>query len=199
MKNKINEKIRAYHYTNSKAYRSMQTKGIDGYFAPGFDNFIGLIPKRRFIRLGSVKLPSEAHDGVIEALLEPEPTSWIRNPEFPGLWNYLMHDVCRDDETMLLSFELTPKDKAFVVDRAHVERELYRESKGQGKSTVKTLNNAFRKYWNSRIPVFNYHGNYSSPQLVIWSGIEFERLEVEWKKPTREFWNQVVEKNGNLI
>ena len=38
-----------FHYTNTKAYRSIQTKGLDGYYTRGFDDFTGLIPNRRFI------------------------------------------------------------------------------------------------------------------------------------------------------
>lgn len=106
-----------------------------------------------------------------------------------------MHDICRAKEVMLLSFELRPEDKAYVVERAHVERELYRESKGQGISTRITKNKAFKRYWESRVPVFDYDGSYSAPQLAIWSGIEFDRLKVEWVKPHDEVWMRVLD-NG---
>ena len=196
MKAELTDRIVGYHYTNSKAYRSIQTKGKDGYATFDFDDFAGLIPSKRFIRLGDGNgLPDEAHDGVIEGLLEPEPKSWLENPEFPHFWNYLMHDICRDKEVVLLSFELNPEDKAYVVERAHVERELYRESKGQGKPTRETTNEAFRKYWESRVPVFEYDGSYSAPQLTIWSGISFDRLKVEWAKPTDEVWKRVLDNN----
>ncbi len=155
-----------------------------------------LMPRKRFIRLVSGNgLPDEAYDGVIEGVLEPEPKSWLENPEFPHLWKHLMHDICKEDKVMLLSFELKPKDRAYVVERAHVERELYRESKGQGKPTIETSNGAFRKYWESRIPVFEYNEGYSLPQLSIWSRIEFGRLKVEWVKPTHEVWQRVLENN----
>ena len=142
-------------------------------------------------------LPDVAHAGVIEALLEPEPRSWLANPEFPNLWYYLMSDICRREEVILLSFKLKPEDDAYVVERAHVERELYRESKGQGKPTKQTTNEAYKKYWESRVPVFDYNGSYSTPQLAIWSGIPLERLTLEWRKPTEEVWKEVL-KNTNL-
>jgi len=193
MKAEISDKFVGYHYSNPRAYRSMQTKGIDGWTTFDFDDFAGLIPGRRFVRLGDGNsLPREAYDGVIEGLLEPEPKSWLENPEFPHFWEYLMHDVCRENEVMLLSFELRLEDKAYVVDRAHVERELYRESKGRRKLV---RGKAFRKYWNSRIPVFEYEGGYSAPQLAIWSGITFNRLRVEWVKPSDEVWKRVLENN----
>lgn len=194
--------IRVYHYTNSEAYKSMKTKGIDGYFCDEYDNFTGIIPRKRFINLGDGKnLPSKAYNGIIEGLLEPEPESWIKNPEFPNLWNYLMHDICRKDKVMLLSFDILPKDEAYVVERAYVERELYREAKGRGKMTRETRNEAFMKYWNSRINIFEYITknknvmkiNYAVPQLAIWSGIEFERLNIEWIKSTDEVWKDVCD------
>lgn len=195
MKYKQSNKIIGYHYTNSKAYKSMQTKGIDGYITFGFDDFTGLIPSRRFIRLGRGNgLPDKAHEGIIEGLLEPEPKSWLENPEFPMFWRYLMHDICREKEVLLLSFELNPKDEAYVVERAHVERELYRKSRGFGKPTEKTMKGAFRKYWESRVPAFDYAGGYSAPQFAIWTGIEFDRLKVEWTKSSDEVWKEVLDK-----
>ncbi len=192
----MEKKIIAYHYTNPRAYKSMRNPGIDGYLTFGFDNFAGLIPSKRLIGLSKGKgLPSEAHDGIIEGLLKIEPKSWLSNPEFPHLWEYLMHDICREKEVMLLSFELNGKDKAYVIDRAHIERELYRESKGLGSPTRESRYEASRKYWESRVPVFEYDENYSVPQLAIWSGIEFERLKVEWIKPRAEVWKKVLDNN----
>jgi hypothetical protein len=196
MKPSLTDKLVGYHYSNEKAYDSMKTKGIDGYISFDYEHFAGLIPRRRFIKLGEGKgLPDEAYDGVIEGLLEPEPRSWLENPEFPNLWGYLMHDVCRREKVMLLSFELRPDDKAFVVDRAHVEREYYRESKGLGKPTKETRSEAFRKYFESRVAALEYKGNYSLPQLAIWSGIPFDRLKVEWIKPTDEAWQRILDNN----
>ncbi len=180
-------KIKGYHYTNPRDYRSMQTKGTGGH--------IGLVPGRRFITLGYGNgLPDEAYDGVIYGLLEAEPKSWLENPEFPNLLGYLINHICKDKEVVLLSFKLEPEDRAYVVDRAYMERELYKESKGQGISTKETRNEAFRSYWESRVPVFNYNGSYTLPELVIWSGIEFDRLKKEWIKPANEVWQRFFSK-----
>lgn len=180
--------IIGYHYTNLESYRSMQNGEHYGK--------TGLIPIKRFVRLGEgANIPEKAHEGIIEGLLEPEPHSWIKNLEFPNFWNYLMHDICRRKEILLLSFKLKPEDEAYVVERAHVERELYRESQGKGKSTKSSKNKALKKYWDSRVPVFDYNGIYSAPQLAIWTPITFGRLKVEWKKLSNEVWKKVIDNN----
>jgi len=186
MKTELSDKIIGYHYTNPQAYRSMETGRRY--------HKTGLIPVQRFIREQVNGLPYEATDkAVIEGLLEPEPRSWLENPEFPNLWKELMRNICRESETMLLSFEINPEDKAYVVERVHVERELYRKAKGLGKPTKESINEAFGKYWESRVPVFGYKGCYSAPQLAIWSTIEFDRLKVEWVRQTEEVWQRVLD------
>lgn len=192
----IKDTITGYHYTNSEAYKSMQTKGITDSYISGFNDFKGIIPSRRFIRFGRGKdLPENAHAGVIEGLLEQKPASWIKNSEFPHLWRYLFNDICRNERVGLLSFELTRDDDAYVVERAHIERELYRKSKGLGESTKESMNVASKNYWDSKVHVLDYKGNYDVPQLAIWSGIEFDRLKVEWSKPRKEVWQEVLD-NG---
>ena len=182
-------KLYGYHYTNNEAFKSMH----DGSYYGKKD----LIPVKRFITLGngSRTLPWKAHEGVIEGLLEPEPKSWTENPEFPNFWGYLMHDICKRKEVILLRFELQPKDLAFVVDRAYVERELYRQGKGRGKPTKRSMSLACRRYWESRVRADKYEGGYSAPQLAIWTPIALDRLEVVWRKPVDEVWNRVLE-NG---
>ncbi len=184
------DKIVGYHYTNEQAYKSIRNKGMQGYFTKSFDNFTGLIPNGRFIKLYGNRcrgLPEEATSAVIEGLLEPEPKQWLENSSFPHLWRYLMSDICRTNKVILLSFELNQNDKAYVVERANAEGELY--------SNNKNMNKGFRKYWKSRTPVLEYEGGYTLPQLAIWSGIEFERLNVEWVKPSRQVWQRIIDNN----
>ncbi len=88
---------------------------------------------------------------------------------------------------MLLKIELLESDKAFVVDRAHVERFLY------GKMSDKNL--AFRTYFDSRVPALAYGGGYSAPQIVIWSPISCDRLKIEWQKSSDEVWEKVLANN----
>jgi hypothetical protein len=176
--------MRAYHYTNPESFKS----AISGeYYCEK-----GLIPLRRFIShgRGGKDIPSEAHDGVIEALLEPEPQSWLNPKNFPGEWRYLMHDVCRRDRVMLLSFNITQNDKAYVVERAHIERILHIPHKGIIR-TRSEMNRACRKYWESRIPALEYAGGFELPQFAIWSKINPSRLNVEWVRDKVEFWKEV--------
>lgn len=188
--------MKGYHYTNSKAYKSMQTNGIEGYISQNYEDFAGLIPNKRFIRFGwGSGLPDEAREGIIEGLLEPEPKSWIENSEFPFLWIPLMRNICRQKEIILLSFEFDSKDRAYVVERAHIERELYKKAKTGKEFTKRSMNKACKKYWESRVPVLDYAGNYDVPQLAIWSGIEFDRLNVEWVKPVDKVWQRVLDNN----
>ena len=187
---KNNGKVIGHHYTSSRAYRSMETKGINGW-KTAYD-VAGLIPRRRFIDPSRANgLPGKAHERVIEGLLEPEPECWTSNPEFPNLWYSLFHSICQEPEIMLLKFEILPFDEAYVINRAHVERELYKESE---KSTKESLNKAYRKYFESRIPVHEYDHEYDVPQLAIWSPIEFDRLDVVWKKSRDEVWNRILAK-----
>ena len=98
-----------------------------------------------------------------------------------------MNDICKENGViMLLSFEILPKDEAYVVERAHVERELYKPKEN---TTRKSLEDAWQKYWESRVSVFDYKEDYILPQLAIWSRVEFERLKTEWIKSTDEAWN----------
>lgn len=186
--------MRAYHYTNSRNWRSIQTAGVDGHITFGFDEFTGLIPGKRFVPLSrGENLPREAYEGVIEGLLEPEPQSWIDNDKFPALWRCLIHDICREDEIMLLSFELDPKDKAYVVDRAEMEKALYIKHFQGREATRAEIDEACRRYFESRVSVFNYDSGYEVPQLSIWSGIELDRLKVEWIKGHDEVWTKALE------
>jgi hypothetical protein len=180
----LTDRIIGYHYTNPEAYRLMENGDM-------YDR--GLCPIRRFIK-ESNNLPDEAFKGTIQGLLEPEPESWLNNPEFPALWLYLMHDICLENNVMLLSFQILPTDKAYIVERAHIERELYREMREGRTSTNKEKERAYLKYWKSRVPVFEYKGNYSVPQLTIWSKIEFDRLNIEWIKQTEKVWKKVLDK-----
>ncbi len=185
MKTELSDKIIGYHYTNPQAYRLMETGRI-------YDK-TGLIPIHRFIKEQVNGIPYEATDeAVTEGFLEPEPRSWLENPKFPNLWKDLMRGICRESETMLLSFEIKPEDKAYVVERAHVGGGFYREAKGR-KPTKESMNKAFWRYWESRVPVFDYKGGYSAPQLAIWSTIEFDRLKVEWARSSEEVWQRILD------
>ncbi len=176
--------VEAYYYTNEKAYRSMLTGSEYGK--------AGLLPIPRFIPLNKGgNLPEEAYVGVVHALLEPEPRSWLRNADVPNVWTWLMGGVCREESVVLLSFDIKPGDGAFVVDRVHVQKMLIQWTR----PTKAEMNEAYRRYWESRVPILEYAGGYSMPEVVIQSRIAPSRLRVEWTKSTDEFWNDVLRKD----
>src|SRR4051812_37096654 len=55
-----------------------------------------------------------ARDSAVFGLLEPEPSSWVNNTEFPLAWRELMRNVGR----VLLAYEATDEivDNSFVID-----------------------------------------------------------------------------------
>lgn len=179
--------MKCYHYTNPESYFSMKTGHHYGQK--------GLIPIKRFVKLGigGPRFPKKGYDGIIEGLLEPEPISWTNNLDYPFMFGYLMHDICRRKEVMLLSFDILESDDAYIVDRSKFEDVLYMESKGLGKPTDKDFASASRKFYYSRKKALEYNGNYKAPQFAIWTPIEFERLNIEWIKPTEQVWKRVLE------
>jgi len=180
------KKFRGYHYTTLLDYESMQNGRT--YRKKG------LLPIGRFINLGEGNcLPKDAHEGCISCLLEPEPQSWVNNKQFPYTWISLMSHLCLKDNSLspelsklvLLSFEILCQDNAYVVERAHIEKW---RAKNQTKKQEKE---SYTNYWNSRVSVSEYKGNYNLPELAIFSYIPIDRLKLESEKPISEVWEQL--------
>jgi len=183
--------ITGHHYTTNGPFLSMKSGRDYGR--------TGLLPVGRFIKdcYTQPDLPEEAYDFVIQGLLEPEPESWTNNPEFPNLWAYLMndiglHDAC-DQGRLSLSFTVLPTDKAYVVERAHVERAFYSPQA----SNRKVMREAWGNYWESRVPVFDYQGGFSLPQLDIWSPIDMDRVHLEKVEQWDGIWAD-IKKNKSV-
>jgi hypothetical protein len=183
----LSDKIIGYHYLNNINYNQM--KNGRTY------RRTGLLPIKRLVPFGHEDLPSEAHAGAVYGLLEPEPKSWTENPEFPYLWRALMCKISYELKVILLSFELNPSDNAYIVERAHMERVLYQESKGRREPPKEEMDEAFRKYFESRVPVFSYEGDFFVPELVVFSPIDLHRLKIEWEKPSEAIWKQIEDNN----
>lgn len=185
------EGIRGYHYTHREKYESMrkwpssrlvgQTK-LNDELRKIYDQNPA---KYRFYK-GSSAVPHEFIEPVIFAFLEPEPQSWRQNSEFPLAWSSVLNYVIRPSfaldyreaegmwvpqDLVLLSFEVQPDDNAYILDRAHVFREGVKPRE------------RFNKYFTSRVPVFDYDGSYSLPELVVWNIIDFDRLKLEEVSP----------------
>ena len=176
--------MKMYHYTNPEAYEEMKES------TPGRK---GLSPLCCLLyhRFDGPDWPDSINIKSIKGLLEPEPKSWKENPEFPDLWLRLMDIISMShDELMLISCEILPEDDAYIIDRAHIERELQREVR-EGTSTEEFLALAFKKYWGGRVPALEYRGGFELPQFAVLNPIEFDRLHVEWVKPTR--WKRIYD------
>lgn len=172
--------IYGYHYTNLDSFRAMKTGEDYGKK--------GLIPLMRLVSLGIKGLPEKVYDPVIYALLEEEPESWIRNIEFPMLWKRHTDDFFRTDKIVLLRFKVLPEDDAYVLERAHIEREQYSGDYDLGRITEACL-----KFYDSRVPALDYSGGYLVPQLTVWSEIKFERLEPVWLKSRTDVQKKILE------
>lgn len=185
------ESITVYHYTNERAWREMNHGGsgiliINGR---GVDcaTIRGLAPYRLFLRPWQ-GAPKGAQEMASFAFLEPAPTSWVESQEFPHLWAHLVNHVSRrsrwdEDRMVMLSITLYPTDPAHVVERAHMERALYGPTDDTNATTE-----AMHRYWESRVPLFEYQGGYQLPEVVLWDIIPLDRLSVVWAKPTDEVW-----------
>ena len=125
---------KVYHFTTDAAWECMN-KGVDIWlydaskreYVDGMQ-VRGLWPMQRFLPDEyAVGLPAKAGDPVIEALLEPCPSGWTNNPEFPGYWNRLMRNILihadsKDSRVLLLEARMQPCDDAWIVERAYAER-----------------------------------------------------------------------------
>ena len=185
---------KVYHFTTDAAWECMN-KGVDIWLYDASKHehvdgmqVRGLWPMQRFLPDEyAVGLPAKAGDPVIEALLEPCPSGWTNNPEFPGYWNRLMRNILihadsKDSRVLLLEARMQPCDDAWIVERAYAER-VFSGQKTTTRFKKSEKEELFRRYWESRVPLFSYDGSYSLPQVVIWTPIPLERLSVVWEKP----------------
>jgi hypothetical protein len=187
-----------YHYTNDRCLKRMMDGTRDGYlYEPMRKRMVtgrdaaGLWPIRRFLPVGVADgMPREAFDSWTFALLEATPATHAENQEFPGLWDlmlgYFTASCYRDDgkEIVLLSFDARRNDRAFVIDKAPLERLLYHlrgETLGQERRREKS--SAYRAVWSTKTPLFAYNGGFSVPEVIIGRPIAPERLAVVERIP----------------
>jgi hypothetical protein len=143
---------------------------------------------------------SKSSADVICAFLEPAPPSWFRNREFPNLGVSLMGWITRhtraSEEMVLLSFDVGRSDEAYVVDQrgileweSHNTNTEFDMEDPSSAAKTKTMIDTFKAYWNSMVPVQQYRGEYSVPEVVIFSPIASDRLKVELKTSARDLIN----------
>jgi hypothetical protein len=170
----------AYHYTSDSIWQMIQA----GYFVSSDK----LVPYKR-LDSGVLRdrAPDFAKEKYLFAFLDyPEPELWKSNPEFPDLWRRIMEHIMHEDFLVrLLQFEVTPEDNAFVVDWAHMERVRDAMDRGMciehtgNEKNIAVVMDATDKYIDSRVPLADYDGNFTLPELVIANPIPLERVSDE--------------------
>lgn len=167
------QEITVYHY--------MPTYEFKNIFRRGFAN--SLEPRRSFISPVLRNIPEEAYRRCICALIEPD--QWKKNDY---TWNRLMYhiyskaDIAENPELNLISlvsFPITKKTDAWVVERNYIEIAIQRAIQ----SSQDNFQQAHFDYWNSRIPVFEYDRGYFLPEVVIFENIPANCLKEEWSIP----------------
>jgi hypothetical protein len=163
----------AYHYTPSRNWRMAQTHRYGDGFLLGHTNLVGGMDNHDF--------PDWAKKGYIFAFLnEPTPESWKNNTEFPYIWKKVMSHASKNSpEVSLLKFEITEEDDTFVMDWGCVERqtgELLLLPLTPSKEYLARSKDTYLGYLQSRVPVSEYQGQHSLPELVIGNPISLDRI-----------------------
>lgn len=185
-----------YHYTPVDLYLDMQS------FCAKENGHGGLVGSRSFG--GHYRgLEEEAHEKGSFGLMEPVPLSWISNSEIPDAWIRLVEHVAGNSEYLqfstgdvaLISFNVLPEDRVYVIEGAEILRYTSRFGNARTAqdlgitiegSGVETIAEAYRRYFESRVPMFDYKGGYSLPELFVPSFIEVSRLTLEWRGTKEE-------------
>jgi len=170
-----------YHYTSLPDASLILGKRTE----PGLEE--GLIPGRA---IGFQPLPTElAWQKATFGLLEPLPTSWIHNNEYPRSWRTLVHDLHVGLEgTILLEATVDSEtDSVFVGDRGLIEAPLY--DKTSDRLQRKAGEEAFMQ---RLVPLEDYLTNqekkapFSLPEVVILEPLPAERIRVYHQQPLLE-------------
>ena len=147
----------------------------------------GLVPQRPLTTVEAIGFPRWASDSYLFAFLEKDPTSWRENTEFPKVWNFLMRMMDYQGIIDIWEFTLEPADSCFVLDWTHMEREreaLNRKNMYRGtpyddsQEDNDRIEQATRQYIGSRVPLSEYAGDFSLPELIVGNPIAQSRIEM---------------------
>ena len=168
--------MKGYHYTS----------GSDWARIKAFDSGQGLVPQKNLVPsffatpVPHHDIPEWAYAPHLFAFLEHEPREWIDSNEFPKVWTLLMHAIDRTGMIEVYAFDVLDTDEAFVIDWAIMERHrrdlraISHHNADPGQITA--ANKALFHYAQSHVPVKEYDGNYTLPELIIKNEIPRERL-----------------------
>jgi hypothetical protein len=123
------------------------------------------------------------------ALLSPLPSSWVNNPHFKGIWNYLKRNI----GSLLYEIDTDPEhDQVFVVDRGHVEGYLYRHLLNTPERyCYSDKRSAERQYMLSKTPLKDYlqkqtEFNYSLPDVIFPENVPLDRVSISTQQSLLE-------------
>ncbi len=174
--------FRMFHYTTLFNWNRIQ-RGTHIYSKENNGElqrtlFKGLLSDRRVINYGIPHLPQEAYGGGIWGFLEEVPHNWINSSQFSHAYNRLLdhisgHNFIDIDETTIVQLEikLTPEDNPFVLDWAHIENIC------ANYLPIQEIHQSWQNYWNSKVPLSDYNGSYSLPEVIIQNkNIDLDRI-----------------------
>ncbi len=195
-----------YHFTSRAGWKGVNEGNPDtlykdprtGKYVEG-ETIRGLWPSRRFIiqGAGSELVPFEATEPAVFGMPEEKTQSWIQYEDCINVFDYLMRccaghsDNERRRDLVLLKVDLRPEDNAFVADYLHIRhlaRDYSAETDPQRKQKIRAESN--KKYWESRIPFADYQGNFTLPEVVIWTPIPQDRVHFMWEKDLYQFLDE---------
>jgi len=200
------DKQTMYHFTNRAGWKGVNEGNPNfvykdprtGKYVEGED-IRGLWPSRRFVIQGpgSELVPREATEPAVFGLLEEKSLSWIRYEDCTNVFDYLM-SCCADHSDkegkrnlVLLRVDLKPEDNPFVVDYLNIRqlaRDFSAESDLHKKQKIRAEGN--QRYWETRVPLADYKGDFTLPEVVVWTPIAQERVHFVWKKDLYEFLDE---------
>jgi hypothetical protein len=195
-----------YHFTNRAGWKGVNEGNPDflyqdprtGKYVEGED-IRGLWPSRRLVIQGpgSELVSNEATEPAVFGLLEEKPLSWIGYEDCINVFDYLMgccaghSDKEGKRDLVLLMIDLKPEDNPFVVDYLHIRhlaRDFSAESDPHKKQKIRAEGN--QRYWETRVPLADYKGDFTLPEVVVWTPIPQERVHFVWEKDLYQFLDE---------
>lgn len=178
-----------YHYTNPDGWDGI-VNGQNGYVVEhpitrkmvDSETIKGwMLPHRRLIPKGleSSLVPSEATLPGIFGLPESAPQSWLQYRDCINIWDYLIGCCKRGaDKLVLLKINLIDSDNPLVFDYVHIRKAARDLAQTKDPERYrKILAEGNRDYWNSRVELNRYAGNFVLPEIVTFSAIPIERID----------------------
>lgn len=183
---------KVYHYTSSHSYRGWAPTGKVAELETGKRDkprkrgiaISGLIPYETPQAFKFHPVLQELNKPAVYCFHKPKPIEWTRHKKFPYAWNQVIlrsigwpyaimtFEMCEDDTIELIEASVNP-DSVFVFDYDPIFRLM--QEKEAPKSDKRL---AAQKYLRSRIPLSDYRGGYSLPEVLSFEPIPRSRVSL---------------------